>query len=517
MIERTMLRDGREQQTADRPTRRELNAIYRCDFSAFVEGALNVVEPGTRFIPAPYIDALCHELTEVAAGKVNRLIVNMAPRHLKSFIISGAWPAWLLLRNPSSKIAVISHNDNLAVDLALKRRRLVESAWYRVLAPNVRICRDRNRTKDFETTAHGGVFASSMSAGVTGRGFDAIILDDPQAASSAQSAAERENTKLLFDEMLTSRLDDQVHGVIVVVQQRLHEDDLSGYLISRGGWKLLSLPLVATQPQVYATAKGEWHRVPGDVLCPERIPPEEIENLRARLGPQVFETQYQQAPSSFSGELIRPEQLRSIPAVPASANRYFVSVDTANLATAMANYTVFIVCATDGTRHYVVDVIRGRFQVNEMRDISIRLFSKYKLEKFLVEQSASGPSLVSLLRETGHAARLIAATKDKTSRLQDCIHLFAEGRIFLVGDAPWVTTFRDELVRFPIAKFDDQVDALTLYLSQITATVRVRPVILGTNSSAERAIQKLLGSRPLRDGGHPMRPRNGRGLPRRFF
>ena len=128
----------------------------------------------------------------------------------------------------SKKIAIICHNDNLALDFALKCKCLVESDWYRALAPDVRIPPGRDRVKDFGTVAGGGVYAASIESGITGHGFNVIILDDPQSAQDAGSQAERERVKTLFDGVIRSRLDDPVRGAFVVVQQRLHEDDLSG-------------------------------------------------------------------------------------------------------------------------------------------------------------------------------------------------------------------------------------------------------------------------------------------------
>jgi hypothetical protein len=211
------------------PSRRELlNIVYKLDLYSFLQCAFGVLEPGNRFMPAAYLELLCAARMQVDARAVKRLIINTPPRHLKSFVTSVVFPAWLLMRDPKTKIAVICHSDMLANDLASKCKRLIESDEYRQIAPQVQIRQDRDRRMDFETTRGGGVYFASIASGITGRGFDHIILDDPIAANDAQSAAERDRVQQAFDDMISSRLDEPARGTITVVQQRLHEADLFG-------------------------------------------------------------------------------------------------------------------------------------------------------------------------------------------------------------------------------------------------------------------------------------------------
>ena len=500
----------------DVPSRLEFNAVLRRDFYSFVQRAFKVVEPGATLNLAPYLETLCFNLQDVASGREKRLIINIPPRHLKSLVTSVIWVAWQLALDPSKKIALICHGDNLVSDLALRCKRLIESEWFKQFAPAVRLRDDRNRTRDFETTAGGGVFAASIESGITGRGFDAMVLDDPQPANNAGSEVERQRVMDLFDGSIASRLNDQVRGTIVVLQQRLHDTDVSGCLIDRGGWRLLSLPLVAAEPADYPTYDGVWHRPVGNILCPVRFPAASIETLRARLGSQVFETQYQQSPSSVSGEEIKPEYLKSTPAVPPSASRIVVTVDTAAKALPTSDYTVFMLFATDGIRHYIFDVIRERIDVAAMRDVGARLHQNYSIERFLIEDSASGPGLYALMREMGLRADLVGVGgKDKLARLRARMHLLVEGRVFIVGDTPWVPILRDELLRFPVAKFDDQVDALILFLEHVTTTVPVRPIVTGV--SASKMPTPSLSMPVLRKGEHPMRPRSGFSVRKRRF
>jgi len=136
------------------PSRRELlNVVYKLDLYSFVQRSFGVLEPGNLFIRAAYLELLCAALMQVGARAVKRLIINTPPRHLKSFVTSVVFPAWLLMRDPKIKIAVICHGHMLANDLASKCKRLIESDDYRQIAPQVRIRQDRDRRMDFGAAA----------------------------------------------------------------------------------------------------------------------------------------------------------------------------------------------------------------------------------------------------------------------------------------------------------------------------------------------------------------------------
>ena len=489
------------------PNRREMNLVFKMDLYSFVAHSFRFLEPGNRFIPAPYLELLGAALMQVDARKVTRLIINMPPRHLKSIVTSVVFPAWVLMRDPKTKIAVICHSDMLANDLASRCKRLIDSDDYRQIAPQVRIRRDRDRRTDFETTRGGGVYAASIASGITGRGFDHIILDDPIAANDAQSAAERDRVQQAFDDMISSRLDEPARGTITVVQQRLHEADLSGYFLSKGGWEILCLPLVAEEEKTHKFENYEWRRPVGDVLLPEHFPEAEIQKIRANYGEAIFATQWQQNPTSTHGELIKPEYLIPIDACPPGATRIIIAVDTAVKKTAESDYTVFLVIATDGNRHYVVDVLRARFDQVEMCDAAERLLQRYRVEKLLIEDSASGPSLHAMLAAKGLRSELRSVGgRNNQERLEKLLHFFVDRRIYVLNNQPWTVDFRNELVRFPVARYDDQVDALILYLEFMFSDAPTRRLILSANSWEER-MARAMGAQSLRKGEHPMRPR----------
>ena len=160
-------------------------------------------------------------------GENQKLIINLPPRYLKSVICSIALPTFILGHNPSAKIMCISYGEELASKLAADCKSVMEADWYKTLFPETRIRTDKKSVMDFETTNHGGRFATTISGAVTGRGADWIIIDDPLKPVDAFSDTQREKVNDLYGNTVNSRLNNKNTGRILVVMQRLHAHDLS--------------------------------------------------------------------------------------------------------------------------------------------------------------------------------------------------------------------------------------------------------------------------------------------------
>jgi len=489
---------------------RAFAALLATDLLAFLERAFRDLDPRNRLLVVPFVELLIQELHQVATGETRRLIINLPPRHLKSVLTSVVFPAWLLGRDPRLRIAVISHGQGLARDLALRTKLVVEAEWYRDVFPETRLRSERSGAMDFETTVGGGRYAASLDTGVTGRGFNLIVVDDPLSAQDARSAVERQHVKDAYDAMVASRLDDPARGAIVVVHQRLHEDDLTGHLLSKGGWRHVSLPLVASEETSSRLGGQIWTRRLDEPLIPALYPPEEIDAIRAQRGAAIFAAQYQQNPSASIGELLRPDQVRYFKDQPTEARRITISVDTAVKVTDGSSFSVFLVVASDKRRHYVVDIVRQRLDPVEARDVAVQLIQDYRPGKILIEDASTGPGLARMLREWGYHSELWPTRgRSKEERFEAHLHFFAEGRVFVKRDQPWTTTLVDEWLRFPFTKHDDQVDAVSQFLEWASAHPVASPIILGANGWEGRAARVIWRS-PSRKGDHPLRPRRRR-------
>ena len=482
------------------------------DLIAFLEKVYPEIDPRADLQLADYVLYLNEVLQRVTTGQETRVIINLPPRHLKSVLTSVVWPAWLLGRDPSTRIAVVSHSQPLARDLGLKALRLMESELYREIFPRTVLRDDRQQAIDFETTQNGGRYAASFATGVTGRGFNTIIVDDPISAHAVRSIAERDNVNETFDGMILSRLDDPQHGAIVVVGQRLHEDDLSGYLVNKGGWTHVSLPLVAEEQTTLPIGSRLWVRNPGDVLLPQMWPKPVVDEKRAALGEANFAAQYQQNPSAAVGELIKLEQIRYFDKLPEGNLRRTLSFDTATKVGPDTSYTVGLVIFTDGRRHYVLDVMRARLDPVQARDAALRLIQQYKPNCILVEDASSGPGLAKMLEEHRHHCDLRPTRGlSKELRLEPRLHMFAEGRVLVRENQVWTIEFVNELSRFPFAKFDDQVDALSQYLNWVADELPPNSPYLAISDPDEAEARAVFRQpKPGRKGEHPMRPLSGR-------
>ena len=221
-----------------------LDALLRSDFGRFVHRCVKTLNPGAPFLPNWHIDAIAHHLEQVWSGKVTRLIINLPPRHLKSIMISVAFPAFLLGHDPCRKIFGISYGTDLAGKHANDFRSIVQSNWYRRTFPAMRLT--RSAEADVHTTKRGFRKATSVYAALTGLGGDCFIIDDPQKPVDARSESQRNQLNQWFSNTLISRLDNKQTGAIIVVMQRVHLNDLTGHLLENASeWTLLSLPAIA--------------------------------------------------------------------------------------------------------------------------------------------------------------------------------------------------------------------------------------------------------------------------------
>ena len=225
-----------------------LAALLRSDLRFFVWKCFQTILPGTPYLPNWHIDAIVHQLMRVQAGDISRLLINQPPRSLKSICVSVAYVAWLLGHDPTRRIIVVSYSNEFAAELHRQFRMVIDAPWYRALFPAMRPARDSG--SEFVTTAGGGRYATSVGGTLTGRGADLIIIDDPLKAEEAMSEPARKRVIDWYAGTLVSRLNDKENGPIVVVMQRLHENDLAGHLLGQGGWEHLDLPAIAVEDSV---------------------------------------------------------------------------------------------------------------------------------------------------------------------------------------------------------------------------------------------------------------------------
>ena len=251
-----------------------------------------------------HIEVMGAALEDCRHGRNRRLIINVPPRSLKSLTASVAFPAWLLGHNPSIKISCASYGQDLSDKHARDCRQIMQSQFYRELFPSVRLS-DRQAVQEFETSAGGFRYSTSVGGPFTGRGSDFIIIDDPTKPDQAISDRERTNANNWFSNTVRSRLDDQRTGVIIIIMQRLHLDDLVGHVLPSGHWKVLRFPAIAEEREEHIVntihGRRRFAREAGEALHPTRQSLSVLNELKATMNDFDFSGQYQQAPIPLGG------------------------------------------------------------------------------------------------------------------------------------------------------------------------------------------------------------------------
>jgi hypothetical protein len=300
---------------------RVLRALLRSNFPAFVRKVFATLESGQAYVPNWHLEAIAHQPERVRRGEIKRLIINMPPRSLKSVSASVAFPAYVLGHDPTRRIICVLYSGDLAKKHANDFRAVLQAPWYQTLFHRTRIGQKDSET-EIELTARGFRLATSVGGTLTGRGGDLIIIDDPLKPDDAHSEAKRNACNEWYKNTLLSRLDDKRTGAIIIVMQRVHMDDLTGFVTSQSDeWEVLNLPAIAEVDEVIPISDTKVHRRRvGEALSPVREPLSVLENLKVQLGSDAFSAQYQQMPVPPGGAMIKRDWIKRYVDLPCSAS-----------------------------------------------------------------------------------------------------------------------------------------------------------------------------------------------------
>ena len=445
-----------------------LDEILRRDFGKFLYRCFLWLNPGATFLSNWHIRAIAYQLERIRRGEITRLIINLPPRYLKSITVSVAFPAYLLGLDPRRKIIAISYGDDLSAKHASDFRSVVNSSWYQRAFRGMRIA--RNTELEVMTTRRGFRKATSVMGPLTGLGGDLVIIDDPQKPIDAQSEPRRNSVNQWLSNTLLSRLDNKQTSAIIVVMQRVHMDDLSGYLSnSPEKWEVLSLPAIAEEDVSIPIGPNEFHdRKAGEALHPAHESVETLRKLQETLGPDVFAAQYQQSPVPQGGAMIKRDWFRYYDDLPVRipGARVIQSWDTAAKDGAQNDFSVCTTWMIVDENFYLLDLVRDRFEYPLLRDTAIELANRFKPDEILIKDASTGTALAQELREKGDF--FVDPKKiehDKIGRLYVQQGKFAAGRVLFPRNAPFLPTLEVELLTFPQSRRDDQVDSVSQALA----------------------------------------------------
>jgi predicted phage terminase large subunit-like protein len=451
------------------------DAAMRDDFYSFMLRCF-IDRHGDSFLPGWHIEVLAAKLEAVGAGRARRLIVNIPPRHLKSLAASIALPAWLLGRDPTLAIVNATYGQDLSDAFARDCRTVMASDWYQTLYAT-RLLTARPPLRELITTEGGFRMATSVGGVLTGRGADVVLIDDPLKPTDAMSETRRTVANEWFDGTLYSRLNDKAKGAIVIVMQRLHEDDLVGHVLKREGWEIVSFPAIAEIDEIHAIeprlGPKTFIRKAGEALHPERESLETLGGIRATIGEANFAGQYQQVPAPAGGGMIKAAWFRRYSRDDAPRfDRVIQSWDTANKPTELADYSVCTTWGLKGPNAYLLDVFRKKLSFPELTRAVVDQDALHRPEAILIEDRASGTQLIQALvaRGLSHVTRY-APSGDKVMRLHAETATIENGFVHLPHEAHWLADYLRELTLFPAGRHDDQVDST----AQALAWMKSRP------------------------------------------
>ena len=407
---------------------------------------------------------------DIAAGKKKRVIVNIAPRHGKSELISYLAPAWFLGKYPHKKIIMASHTADLAVNFGRRVRNLVGSDNYKDIFPTVELQADSKSASRWGTNFNGEYFAIGVGGALAGRGADLFIIDDPH--SEQQAMLGKPDVFLSAYEWFQSGPLQRLMpgGAIIVVMTRWSKLDLTGQIVNQmiknedaEEWEVVEFPAIIHDKQ--GEEKPLW---------PEFWTLEELKQKRAVLDVRYWNAQYLQNPVSEEGALIKREwwQIWEKESPP-PCEFTIMSLDAAQEANTRADYnalTTWGVFYNEETNNYniiLLNSIKKRMEYPELKDLVLEEYKDWEPDAFIVEKKSNGAVLYQEMRRMGLPIGEFTPGKgqDKISRVNAVSDLFRSGIVW-IPDRRWAHEVVEECNDFPSGQNDDLVDSTTLALSR---------------------------------------------------
>lgn len=438
--------------------------LIRQNLGAFVRAAFHD-SFGETLVAEPYIDPLCFALQEATEATTSRLLINIPPRHLKSFSASVCLPAFQLGKNPSWKIMVVVYGAELGSDLMRQFREITGSRWYRATFPECAF--ETLRDDAVFTTAGGSLRYVSVGGSVTGLGVRLLIVDDIIKAQEAGSAVRREAVERFVQQTCMTRFDDPRETRVIVISQRLHVHDLASRLLEQGRYSHLNMPSIADRRIVLPTYGGRkvvWR--PGQLLAPTRFPQSELDRLREEMGEGAFSAQYLQAPILGEGSIVDLSRLRMVdePFDRSDLDFTVMSIDPAVKTGETNDFTAITVFGKSGGRWRLIDMLERRLDYVGLKDAALGLAYKWSPDVTLIEDCHTGVALWREFPRQRFPTYCMKPDGSKAERLAAaCGYLYAPWFEF-PRNPSWADRVFTQLRAFPDGH-DDIVDSITQFVS----------------------------------------------------
>ena len=461
------------------------DAIIRKDFLSFLQKSFYTINPSGNFYNNWHINLISDYLAEVEKNNIKRLIINIPPRNLKSICISVAWPAWILAHMPEKKIIATSYSLQLSVKHSIDCKMIISSSWYKKIFPNTKISKNLNTKSKFLTSKNGFRMSTSVGGSLTGEGADILIVDDPHNPTYIKSKKIREKVTSWYENTFLTRLNNPQQGKIVIVMQRLHEEDLCGNLIKRSGdWKILKIPAISMQDTKYFVSSNIYNFYKGNSINEKHCSIDYLYKLREEIGDAVFLSQYQQKPTS-SLCYIKKEHIQFYQEE--NDIKYHEIIQSWDTAFKVSYRNDFSVCTTWGIvkgNFYLLDCYKGKLVYPSLKEKVLYLKNKFCPDKILIEDHANGQSLIQDLKSLEiYNVIGINHRRSKHMRFDIMLSFFFNKKVFFPKEKEFLRSGNvDELLNFPNVDYDDFVDSCSQFFSYIndekkrTKNVKIRTI-----------------------------------------
>lgn len=488
LIMRLEAQERFEASSDDEQKRLMYRAGLEADFSSFVQAAWPIIRPGISLSWSWHYDLIAEYLTLVKRGELRRLIINISPRTLKSILVSVMFPVWMWISDPVKGFASASYSAGLSTEHSVMRRTIIQSDWFKhYWGDKVWLAADQNEKTKFKNNHEAQMIATSVGGTATGLGGNILITDDAMNPKIVASEAQRTETHNWFDNTWRGRLNDRATDALIVVEQRTGEMDLTGHLLAQdkilveGGaqpeWTHLCIPLEADEEALDPVTRKQTfyfpisHRVKerslGDVLQPDRFPPQEIASMKAQR--LTYTTQYQQRPSALEGNLIKRSEIQyyggTDPVTQVKDDplpeKFDLILTSADCTFKDSAGTDFVCVGTIGIKfpkRYVLEVVNKRLDSPATENEIARQKAKWNSQTVLIEDKANGSAIIKSLKKKVSGVVAVEPEGGKLSRFSAMSGEWQGGYWYVDRNAAWEVSYVDQLLKFPGGAYDDQCD-----------------------------------------------------------
>lgn len=472
----------------------------------FLLRAFPILEPSRRFVDGWHLHNVAEHLELLYAGEIQYLIINEPPRCMKSMQATIISPCWAWLKQPHLRFMFSSYSGDLAIAHQMKRRRLLESDWYRAnWSMNISFQEDENRKTNFENTAMGAMRVTSTGGTVGGHGGDVIIADDPQDPQKGDNEADRLAANEHVEYLYTTRMNDPHKSGFILIMQRLHKQDATAVVLEH--LKTVKRPYAhvvfqaeADRPHtvVFPRSKQKYAIPEGALLWEPRLGRKEVTGIREGLGSFRFAAQYQQRPFPAGGGLVKQEWWKFYTVIPKPFIRLGWYWDMANKVKTINDWSCGVLIGETEDGYYFLDHCRKRLLFPELKNEVILCDNANPGHYIKVEDKAAGTQVIQVLqREIKKPVLPVQVNADKVQRVSIVSPLFEAGKVWVPLNKPWVRDMIDEWTAFPNGAFDDQVDAGCMGLTDLAINNVAGSFAQDGDSCEDVPASGTLGERPV--------------------